>query len=323
MYRKIHLIKGLLFLMVALLPLLTLAHCKPALQRANYASGPMQDSIELLTAYPAPIIPMTLQNSDDKALYFVNHFWDNWNFSDTTLLQHPERIRQSIENFLGVATNLPIKEVTPALIAPLKAVGEKALFDFFLTHYEKYLYEPDSPFFSETYYYPIVNWVANSTKANIAQVERAKFRKKLLQKNRVGFEAEPFVFTQPDGSRTSLKNLRGKSVLLFFLTPGCDQCTQAIKELEENSFLRKMVATQKLQVLFIDAENDAQEWALYLDKLPDFGIKGFNHDGRIISIPLYDLKTTPALYFIDDEGIIRLKNTTVGAVAQQLKTMFP
>jgi len=50
---------------------------------------------------------MTIQNVDERAAYFVAHFWDECDFNDLELTKRPARIEQSMANFLGIVTRLP------------------------------------------------------------------------------------------------------------------------------------------------------------------------------------------------------------------------
>ena len=137
------------------------------------------DTSDITPAFPSPTIPMTIQNVDERATYFVAHFWDECDFNDPELTKRPARIEQSMANFLGIASRLPLEQVKKPMLQPLES-SRGELFSLFIDLYEKYLFEPNSPFFNEEYYYPIVEWITHSPKASLAQLERAKHRLHLL-----------------------------------------------------------------------------------------------------------------------------------------------
>ena len=62
------------------------------------------DTSDITPAFPSPTIPMTIQNVDERAAYFVAHFWDECDFNDPELTKRPARIEQSMANFLGIAS---------------------------------------------------------------------------------------------------------------------------------------------------------------------------------------------------------------------------
>ena len=133
------------------------------------------DTSDITPAFPSPTIPMTIQNVDERAAYFVAHFWDECDFNDPELTKRPARIEQSMANFLGIAIRLPLEQVKKPMLQPLES-SRGELFSLFIDLYEKYLFEPNSPFFNEEYYYPIVEWITHSPKASLAPLERAKHR---------------------------------------------------------------------------------------------------------------------------------------------------
>ena len=167
------------------------------------------DTSDITPAFPSPTIPMTIQNVDERAAYFVAHFWDECDFNDPELTKRPARIEQSVANFLGIASRLPLEQVKKPMLQPLES-SRGELFSLFIDLYEKYLFEPNSPFFNEEYYYPIVEWITHSPKASLAQLERAKHRLHLMARNRVGTPAEQFSFIQPTGEVGRLSDMRGK-----------------------------------------------------------------------------------------------------------------
>ncbi len=275
------------------------------------------DSMEIAPAFPSPKIPMTIQNVDDRAIYFVDHFWDECNFDDPNLLKRTASLEQSVANFLGIACRLPVDQVKAAFIRPLEA-SQGELFAFFIDTYEKYLFEPNSPFFNEEYYFPIVEWIAHSPKASLAQMERAKYRLQIMGRNRVGHPAEQFTFTQPSGEVGRLSDMRGKKTMLFFYTPGCHNCAQVLAELQEDSFFQSLIEAKQINVLFVDAETDVDEWMRTIEELPPFGVKGFNSDGRVVNVPLYDLKASPTIYLLDAKGVVLLKDANLDQIRKSL-----
>lgn len=268
-------------------------------------------------AFPSPEIPMTIQDAKERALYYVRHFWDNCDFNNPILLEHPSRMEQSLVNFFGVATYFPIPEVEQSLLLPFEK-AQDSLFVFFTKHYEKYLFEPNSPFFNEELYLPVVNWLARSPKVDLATQERAKFRAKLMQRNRVGHLAEDFAFTVPSGEVHRLSSFRGKPTILFFYTPGCSSCRNALAELKGDEALLGMILTGRVNALFIDSESDSEEWQRSIEELPEWGVIGFNHDGKVTSVPLYDLKASPTIYLIDSSGKVQLKDKTLAQLREVL-----
>lgn len=52
-----------------------------------------------------PDVPVTLTAPEDRAAYLSLHYWDHFDFADTSLISRPEITEQAFVDFLGI---LPI-----------------------------------------------------------------------------------------------------------------------------------------------------------------------------------------------------------------------
>ncbi|WP_025843103.1 DUF5106 domain-containing protein [Porphyromonas gingivicanis] len=317
-----------LFIYTGLISLLLIVGCKNSdakseHQQAVAAISMVQDSTateEEEIAFPPPAIPLTIQNAHERALYYVQHFWDNCDFDQHKLLQSPKKLEQSLVNLLGVALYFPVDKVQKSLIYPLER-SQDSLFLFFKNQYERYLYEPQSPFFNEEYYLPIVEWLAETPKIDLTTQEKTKYFARLMKRNRVGYLAEDFQFLTSDSVSYTLSNFRGKATILMFYSPGCHSCQEVIAKMKENIELRQLIQSKKSNLLFINAEDNWDVWRGSIEELPSFGIAGFNSDGKVTEVPLYDLKYSPTLYLLDQEGKVVLKDTTFEHIMERIKEL--
>lgn len=316
------------FICTGLIPLLLIVGCKNSDAQSENKEAvsttlSTQDSTthkEIEIAFPAPEIPLTLQKAEEKALYYVEHFWDNCDFNQKTLLAHPERLEQSLVNLLGVALYFPVEKVKKSLIYPLEQ-SQDSLFIFFQKQYERYLHEPQSPFFNEEYYLPIMEWLAETPKIDLATQEKTKYTTRLMRRNRIGHVAEDFNFITLDSTSYHLSKFRDKVTLLMFYSPGCHSCQEVVEQMKTSRDLARLVQTKKINLLFINAEDDWAEWQRSLEELPPFGIIGFNHDGKVSNVPLYDLKYSPTMYLLDIGGKVRLKDASFESIMEQIKSL--
>ena len=76
----------------------------------------------LYRAYVPPLPPRTLADAEARALWYVKHYWDDFNFYDSqALLAHKELLRQNVEDLVFAAIQLPVDSVAESLVKPLKA----------------------------------------------------------------------------------------------------------------------------------------------------------------------------------------------------------
>src|SRR5690554_1226564 len=92
-YRKIRLIMktSKLFAMLSLLLLLTLNSC--GVQKSTPTNNLLFDEIEnsilvqgANSAFPVPDVPESVKDNRERAIYLSKHYWDLFDFSDTSLI---------------------------------------------------------------------------------------------------------------------------------------------------------------------------------------------------------------------------------------------
>nr|WP_304297295.1 DUF5106 domain-containing protein [Porphyromonas gulae] len=269
-------------------------------------------------AFPLPNIPLSITSPQERASYFVKHYWDEFNFTDSAYLQKPQNMEVSVANFLGVAIALPVDEVKPSIIYPLEK-SSGALLELFMRFYKKYLYEPNSPMLNEEYYIPAVDFLMKSPKISYAERIRLKERYELMLRNRVGTKAEDFIYEQSDGSLHRLSNRFTPNTILVFYEPGCHTCSQLIGQLHQDDQLHNLVEAKQLSILFIYPDNDKNTWISGLSDFPDFVEAGINSDGSITDRQLYDIKATPTLYLLGNHSNVILKDAQIQVIKDYLK----
>ena len=288
------------------------------IQQSVDSIAPSASAEEPELAFPLPDIPVSITSPQERASYFVKHYWDEFNFTDSAYLRKPQNMEISIANFLGVAIALPVHEVKSSIIYPLEK-SSGALLELFMRFYKKYLYEPNSPMLNEEYYIPAVAFLMKSPKISYAERIRLKERYELMLRNRVGTKAEDFIYEQSNGSLHRLSNRFTPNTILVFYEPGCHTCSQLIRELHQDDQLRNLVETKQLSILFIYPHNDKNTWLLGLSDFPAFVEVGINSDGSITNQQLYDIKATPTIYLLGNNGYVILKDAQIQVIKDYLK----
>lgn len=117
----------------------------------------------------------------------------------------------------------------------------------------------------------------------------------------VGDSAPDFTVTDADRS-VSLKDLRGKVVVLNFWATWCPPCVDEMPSLVQ---LQRTLKDKGVTVLAVSLDDDARQYHTFLDK---------NHvdlltvrDPRQRSNELYGTFKFPETYIIDRQGVLRRK----------------
>lgn len=283
-----------------------------------YMEAQESDGIKL------PVIPTELRTPAERASYLVAHYWDNFAFGDSLqYINHPENVEQIVVNFIDLFRLVPSEEAGQALAQVMKQASctRNGLF-FFYNTFEKYLYDLASPMRNEIYFIPVLEQMVASDRLGADDKIRPEMLLQSVRKNRVGAPATDFLYTLADGSQQSLFALQAEWTLLLFFDPDCDECHQAIQEIQQNSFFQKLIEQKKLTLLAVYPGDNFNHWKLMQPNLPADWLVAYDKEQTIYVKELYDILGFPSLYLLDSQKIVRLKDTSPAQVEAYLKETF-
>ncbi|GHT43372.1 hypothetical protein AGMMS49965_17040 [Bacteroidia bacterium] len=275
-------------------------------------------------AFTLPTIPDVLTEVGDRANYLVEHYWDNFDFGDTTSVHLPEITEQAFVDYIDV---LPHAEPSVAatsiqnLLTEAEVEPTGAMLRYFLELASKYLYDPNSPMRNENMYIPVAQYLVESTSPllTIAEKEPAKYRLTMMQKNRVGTQAADFTYhTQPPGTRGTLHTIKSEYTLVLFYNPECHTCTTIISALKDLDILGSLQRSGRLKVLAFYPDNKLALWTKKMPEIPSTWLNGYDKNLVVETARLYDLKAIPTIYLLDKQKTVILKDAPVEQVAQFL-----
>lgn len=268
------------------------------------------DSTTLPARFPYPDIPPVLVSPSERAAYLLRHYWERFDFADTTLLHQPEITEQGVVDFLDLlATQVPPETAKESLQAfcRLFATHDQARRDM-PELVKKYLYESNSPLHNEPLFATFLA-VMNQESAlqNDPARSRWTFLQELVGRNNPGQKASDFVYYTPDDKRHTLYHTPGKLTLLFFYDPQCENCHRTLLGLKASRELTEAAASGEICVLAVYTENDEETWRATLNELPATWLTATDR-GKIQTDALYDLKAMPSLYLLDASKKVILKD---------------
>ena len=219
-----------------------------------------------------------------------------------------------------------LKRVHDMLIGCGKEAGEWEVFcrkqggededvhQYFTGQYEKYLYDPNSPFYNETLFSFVLQAMLESASLDDLQKYRPAYLLELISKNKVGEQATDFFYTDSKNKQNPLAAITADYTLLFFYNPDCDVCQNYKQSMQQSALLNNLLDSGKLAILAIYTDDDTEAWRAYASEIPTKWINGYDQQQIIKNDELYDLKAIPTLYLLDKEKKVILKDTNLSQI---------
>ena len=112
-----------------------------------------------------------------------------------------------------------------------------------------------------------------------------------------------------------VKKLKAPFVLLYINDPECDDCSLTTLRLSVSQSLLKEVREGRLVILSVYPDGETDEWLGSVEKYPKEWVVASMENGD----RYFDLRIMPALYLLDKDKKIILRNTSLEEVEKILK----
>jgi len=269
------------------------------------------------SVFQIPVAPEHLTQKSEKINYIFEHFWDNFDFSDTSKIFNPDYGEQAVVDYIGYFPLVSMNQIDSSVNALFNQVkNDQKSFVYFKEVFDNYLANPNSPVNSDLFYEPVVKYMISSE--NLDENERIKYKTLLpiLQKNKPGSVASDFNFVNADGKTSNLNAIKAPFTFLMFYEPGCSQCEQTIASLKNSTAFNSVIDQGGLEVLAIYPDGNRQIWEDYKGNIPSNWLNGIDLDQTILSQGIYQIKATPTIYLLDRDKKVILKDTDLKQVGE-------
>ncbi len=277
-----------------------------------------------------------------KYKYYKAHYFDNMDFTDARLLRTPiydEKFKFYFQKVLLQVPDSLIKELDPLIE---KARKDPEVFRYVLVtlfnHYaQSQIMGHDGVFIhiAEKYYIPEATWANTDFITKLK--EQINKRKPLL----IGQTAPDFQLVLiPDdhfrqaatdttaaanvyvGSFFRLMNVKAKYTILMFWECDCGHCQKAMPELHQVFNRLKDKGVQVVAVHMLGGVEGKKKWIKWVNEHELYGwINAWNpYDYKYKE--LYDIKSTPILYLLDENKKIVAKLITPEAAEEIINALL-
>lgn len=295
-------------LWIVLAALLTTA-CGGREQRpAREAARPAPRTFRTVTV-PSTVPP------EERGVYLRDHYWDNFDFRDTTLLAEVDTSAMVRALFVYVANFVAPDDRAPIDTLMRRASVSKPMTSYFAMLAERVLHDPNSPVRSDELYIPVLEALVASPWLDRWERLAPEHDLRLASQNRIGRPANDFRYTTADGATRRMYDIRAEYLLLFINNPGCGLCKTVREAITESPMLNELIERGRLKVLAIYPDEDLAEWEAYRPNIPARWINAYDKGCVVRDRELYDLKAIPALYLLDRDKRVMVKDAVdVGLV---------
>lgn len=292
----------------------------PAGKNRQETTATLSDNVKV--SFRLPDIPAILESTEER-IYLSRHFWDNFNFEDSTFLQNPAVIEQAFVDFLDVLTHAPMEKGQKALTALMNSASvNSGMFLHFINLAEKYLYDPNSPVRNEEFYISVLNTIIDSSRLDDTFKVRPRYQLRMALKNRPGNVAADFRYTLSTGGVSRMSSIKADYTILFFNNPDCHDCERVknyIRDSKVFNLLTRAGSMPSLRILAVYPDADIALWKKHKAEYPPLMINSFDAGQVITNQELYDLKAIPTFYLLDKEKRVVLKDAPIERIEEWLE----
>lgn len=236
--------------------------------------------------------------------------WNNFDFSDTTLIAKDEITEQTFANFITVIAAMDTtqrqEEIDTLLSRAMR--GSKTMFMHFFSMAEKYLNNPNSPYRNEESFIPFLRFTIDSDSVDEMQKTRPRYLIELAMKNRKGTLSNNFGYIAESGSSGTLHNIETRYVLLYFFNAECLDCGRVKEYLSSSAIVNRLLSEKQLTILALYPDNDLGAWYRHIGENPSSWITA-RYASSADSEAFY-LPAIPNLYLLDSRKEVLLKDAT-------------
>lgn len=274
-----------------------------------------QKQQEKTKEFRLPEVPVTLTAPEDRAAYLSLHYWDHFDFADTSLISRPEITEQAFVDFISV---LPYSSKAQTAVDTLfcRALVSNEMLYHFISLGDKYLFEPNSPMHNEELHILFLRALVDNPDLGELDKMRPRHQLEMALKNRPGDVAADFTVVCRDGKQRRLSDIQADYVLVYFNDPDCEDCHRVKELLSLSPAINGLLESGRLKLLSVCVEGKTPAWEKA--EFPAGWMDGYDAGQRLTREMIYDLKAMPTLYLLDAEKRVILKDASFEQVEERL-----
>lgn len=257
----------------------------------------------------APILPNGRKDSTFAYRWFKTHFFDNVDFSDDRLLRTPI-FHNKIKHYMDKLTpQIPDSLCISADYLAEKAKANDEMFKYII-YWLTYTYESSKIMGMDAVFVHMVEKyyvTKRATWVDSTQLHKITNRAYELKPVLIGKKAPPINMPDSTGKYINLYDIKSKYTVVMFWDYGCGHCKKEMPKLRD-AYNKKLKA-KGITIYAVESEEDPKEWKKFIrdNELNFIHVQEPDNYKRAVTKKIYDIYSTPVIYVLDENKIIRAK----------------
>lgn len=278
---------------------------KPAEAQNNGLQETQLTQIVVSPLFEYPVPPDNLEGLAERCNWLMDHFWDAMDFKTKNTVDQ-SALNHAFSVYANAMMHADVTKADESVDRLISKIAKNPVLSIqFAKAAEETVYGPRAEFWIDEVFIKFIdNVLANKSLGKDRKLRYETIRKKLASSLQGSVPSE-FDYMTPEG-KTAHYHPNGIITVIQFGTPDCPECRLAKLKMDTDITFSSMVEKGKINVLYINP-SPAQGWQEEMKGYPANWHVGASEG----VVDLYDLRIAPAIYVIDREGKIAVKNVNI------------
>lgn len=251
--------------------------------------------------------------------YYRAHYWDGFNFKDDRLIHTPLLEMKLDEYFNKVVYQHEDTVIKYADSVLAKADGSENLYKFTLNWLSTNSQTSKVMGMDKVFVHLVENYYMKGKATWLSADDLKKYidRYDDLKYNSLSSPAPEIKGIDLDGKTRSLYEFKAKYTLLIFYSPDCGHCIHEMPLID--SVYRAVLKDKGVRVIAFNVDVEELKWREFITKnhLEEW-LHVWDPQRKSRYWSLYDVQTTPSIYLLDENKIIRGKKLDYSTLERAL-----
>ena len=253
-----------------------------------------------------------------RLVWLAEHYWDSFDWNDARWTAEESALEGAFMFWADLLGRIPETDAARLSGALLHKVDSHPDIQLLLLDAAGYFWQhPGSMFRNEELLIPMLEAAIAAPSIGNIHKERLRARLASVLRNRPGTRAADFTYTTGDDGRGTLHGFCAGYTLLMFYNPGCPECGRIEEYIPGSEVFAPLIASGRLKVLAIYPGEDVEAWRKHLPQMPAGWTVRQAPMGKV-GTAAYDLPGIPALYLLDRDKRVLVKDRPVDVIEQWL-----